>query len=98
RDFVDSVVFRGFRGVDGQPFVTSQKGAAENPDLQLVMSLGFDGFNPFGQRETHAQIQSTALYMVILSLPEHLRYRQEYMFLVTVMPGKPKQHHVNHTL
>ncbi|KAJ3809525.1 hypothetical protein F5876DRAFT_43706, partial [Lentinula aff. lateritia] len=23
-DFVDSVVFRGFRGVDGQPFVTSQ--------------------------------------------------------------------------
>ncbi|KAJ3914377.1 hypothetical protein F5877DRAFT_82848 [Lentinula edodes] len=98
RDFVDSVVFRGFKGADGLPFVTSQKGPAENPDLQLVMSLGFDGFNPFGQRETHAQIQSTALYMVFLSLPEHLRYRQEYMFLVTVMPRKPKQHHVNHTL
>ncbi|KAF8823148.1 hypothetical protein HHX47_DHR12000009 [Lentinula edodes] len=97
-DFVDSVVFREFKGIDGQPFVTSQKGPAQNPDLRLVMSLGFDGFNPFGQRETHAQIQSTALYMVILSLPEHLRYRQEYMFLVTVMPGKPKQNHVNHTL
>ncbi|KAJ3858640.1 hypothetical protein EV359DRAFT_26223, partial [Lentinula novae-zelandiae] len=36
--------------------------------------------------------------MVLLSLPEHLRYRQEYIFLVTVIPGKPSKHQINHTL
>ncbi|KAJ3778221.1 hypothetical protein FB446DRAFT_632503, partial [Lentinula raphanica] len=77
RDFVDSAVFRNFKGVDGQPFALPQIGPSGNPDLRLVMSLGFDGFNPFYQKETHAQ---------------------EYMYLATVIPGKPKQHQINHTL
>ncbi|KAJ3722349.1 hypothetical protein C8R42DRAFT_580522, partial [Lentinula raphanica] len=86
RDFVDSSVFRELKGPDGQPYAQPQIGLSGNPDLRLVMSLGFDGFNPFYQKETHAQIQSTALYLVLLSLPEHLRYRQEYMCLITVIP------------
>ncbi|KAJ3924474.1 MAG: hypothetical protein NXY57DRAFT_866078, partial [Lentinula lateritia] len=36
--------------------------------------------------------------MVILSLPEHLRYRPKNMFLLTIMTGKPSQHHINFTL
>ncbi|KAJ3715820.1 hypothetical protein C8R42DRAFT_541174, partial [Lentinula raphanica] len=98
RDFKDSLVFREFKGADGLPFALPQLGLSGNPDLRLILSLGFDGFNPFYQKETHAQVQSTALYLVVLSLPEHLRYRQEYMCLVTVIPGKSKQHHINHTL
>ncbi|KAJ3855835.1 hypothetical protein EV368DRAFT_3008, partial [Lentinula lateritia] len=66
--------------------------------LRLAMSLGFDAFNPFQSKERHAIVSSTALYMVLLSLPEHIRYRQEYIFLVTVIPGKPSKHQINHTL
>ncbi|KIK56021.1 hypothetical protein GYMLUDRAFT_133211, partial [Collybiopsis luxurians FD-317 M1] len=35
--------------------------------------------------------------MTLLSLPEHLRYQQKYLHLVTVISGKP-QHNINHSL
>ncbi|KAJ4498598.1 hypothetical protein C8R41DRAFT_756459, partial [Lentinula lateritia] len=86
RDFVDSSTFRCFKGADGQPYATPQMGPSGSPDLRLVMSLGFDAFNPFFLKEQHASFSSTALYMVILSLPEHLRYQPKYMYLVTIIP------------
>lgn len=98
RDFVDSAVFRQFKGVDGEPFMIPQVRPSRSPDLRLSMSLGFDVFNPFQSKERHAIVLSTALYMVLLSLPEHIRYRQEYIFLVTVIQGKPSKHQINHTL
>ncbi|KAJ3803491.1 hypothetical protein F5876DRAFT_9236, partial [Lentinula aff. lateritia] len=98
RDFVDSAAFRQFKGADGEPFMIPQVGPSGSPDLRLAMSLGFDAFNPFQSKERHAIVSSTALYMVLLSLPEHIRYRQEYIFLVTVIPGKPSKHQINHTL
>ncbi|KAJ3816520.1 hypothetical protein F5880DRAFT_1619231, partial [Lentinula raphanica] len=35
RDFVDSVIFREFKGADGQPFSVPQTGPSGNPDLRL---------------------------------------------------------------
>ncbi|KAJ3900861.1 hypothetical protein F5879DRAFT_808397, partial [Lentinula edodes] len=84
RDFVDSSTFRCFKGADGQPYATPQMGPSGSPDLRLVMSLGFDAFNPFFLKEQHASFSSTALYM--------------YMYLVTIIPGKPSRHDINHTL
>ncbi|KAJ3863506.1 hypothetical protein EV359DRAFT_82317 [Lentinula novae-zelandiae] len=98
RDFVDSTTFRQFKGTDGEPYAIPQQDPSGSPDLRLVTSLGFDAFNPFHSKTAHAIVQSTALYMVILSLPEHLRYRPENMYLLTVMTGKPSQHHINFTL
>ncbi|KAJ3775629.1 hypothetical protein FB446DRAFT_637544, partial [Lentinula raphanica] len=76
RDFVDSATFRQFKGADGQPYSVPQLGPSGSLDLRLVMSLGFDAFNPFQSKESHAT----------------------YMYLVTIIPGKPSKHHINHTL
>ncbi|KAJ3803458.1 hypothetical protein F5876DRAFT_3713, partial [Lentinula aff. lateritia] len=81
RDFVDSAAFCQFKGADGEPFMIPQVGPSGSPDLRLAMSLGFDAFNPFQSKERHAIVSSTALYMVLLFLPEHLRYRQERKLL-----------------
>lgn len=95
-DFRDSPTYRNFKGFDGQPFMQEQQSPSGAPDLRLIMSLGMDAFQTFGPRHPHGS--STALYMVLLALPEHLRYKQQYMYLVTVLPGKPTRHYTNHTL
>ncbi|KAJ3928294.1 MAG: hypothetical protein NXY57DRAFT_1041744 [Lentinula lateritia] len=89
-DFTESRIFREFLGRDGQPFMRTHVGISGSPELRLLMSLGFDSFNPFHIKAS-GSVSSTAMYMVLLNLPEHLRYRQEYMFLVTVMPGHPNE-------
>ncbi|KAJ3710727.1 hypothetical protein C8R42DRAFT_596710, partial [Lentinula raphanica] len=85
QDFWDSPVFRDFAGPDGMPFMRQQTDISGSPELRLLMSLGYDSFNPFHMKRSGGSASSTALYMVLLILPEHLRYRKEYMFLVTVM-------------
>ncbi|KAJ3927316.1 MAG: hypothetical protein NXY57DRAFT_904178, partial [Lentinula lateritia] len=82
-DFTESQIFREFLGRDGQPFMRTHIGISGSPELQLLMSLGFDSFNPFHIKAS-GSVSSTAMYMVLLNLPEHLRYCQEYTFLVTV--------------
>ncbi|KAF9062958.1 hypothetical protein BDP27DRAFT_1232870 [Rhodocollybia butyracea] len=81
----DSPVFNTIPRPDGQPFMSNDPGSQ---DLWLMFSLGVDGFHPFHQCTAHASITSTAIYMTCVSLPEHLRYKRENMFLVTVMNGK----------
>ncbi|KIK58691.1 hypothetical protein GYMLUDRAFT_170570 [Collybiopsis luxurians FD-317 M1] len=92
---MDSPLLREFKGPDGDPFL--QEPSLTPPELRLVMSLGSDGFNPFRNTTRGAFITCTAIYMVLLSLPEHLRYQPKYLYLVTVLPGKP-QGNINHSL
>ncbi|KAJ3762559.1 hypothetical protein EV360DRAFT_79172 [Lentinula raphanica] len=98
QDFWDSPTFQDFLGPDGMPFMRQQSDISGSPDLRLLMSLGYDSFNPFHMKRSGGSASSTALYMVLLVLPEHLRYRKEYMFLVTVMRGHPNEAQINHTL
>ncbi|KAJ3720471.1 hypothetical protein C8R42DRAFT_583163, partial [Lentinula raphanica] len=98
QDFWDSPIFDQFPGPDGQPFMRQQSDISGSPDLRLLMSLGYDSFNPFHMKRSGGSASSTALYMVLLVLPEHLRYRKEYMFLVTVLRGHPNDAQINHTL
>ncbi|KAJ3716826.1 hypothetical protein C8R42DRAFT_724475 [Lentinula raphanica] len=98
QDFWDSPTFEDFPGPDGQPFMREKSGISGSPDLRLMMSLGYDSFNPFHMKRSGGSASSTALYMVLLVLPEHLRYRKEYMFLVTVMRGHPNEAQINYTL
>lgn len=98
QDFWDSPIFKEFRGPDGELFMKEHFDISGSPELRLIMSLGFDSFNPFHMKASGGLVSSTAMYMVLLNLPEHLRYHQEYMFLVTVMHGHPNEDQVNHTL
>lgn len=94
-DFRDSPTFRSIPRPDGQPFMDRNTPSA---DLWLIFSLGCDSFNPFQNLIAHVSVSATAVYMALLVLPEHLRYKKEYMYLVTVMNGKPHTAGINHAL
>jgi hypothetical protein len=55
-------------------------------DYTLALQLNVDWFQPFGKSD----YSIGAIYLAILNLPRHLRYRPEYMMLVGVLPGPRK--------
>jgi len=44
-------------------------------ETRLVFSFSVDSFNPFHMKEAKQTILSTAIWLVLLNLPPHLRYR-----------------------
>ena len=94
KDIFDGLALRRFRAPgEEKPFL---EGPAD--ELRLIFSLSVDGFNPFQMKEAKQTVTSTAIYMVCLNLPPHLRYRPENMYLVGVIPGplKPSTEQINH--
>ncbi|KAJ3804182.1 hypothetical protein EV368DRAFT_53612, partial [Lentinula lateritia] len=71
RDIRDSPVFKEIPGPDGKPFMQLDE---NSHDLPVMFSLGYDAFHPFHFSNEKSHISSTAIYMVNLCLPEHLRY------------------------
>jgi hypothetical protein len=59
-----------------------------------------DSFNPYHMKEAKQTVSSTAIWLVLLNLPSHLRYRPENMFLAGIIPGprKPSLSDVNHSI
>ena len=94
-DIWDAPVFRNFRDVDGQSFF---RGRGE--EVRLAFSLNVDGFNPFHMLEAKQSVSCTAIYMVILNFPQHLRFLFRNMYLAGVIPGpgKPSLDQINHAL
>ncbi|OBZ66279.1 hypothetical protein A0H81_13832 [Grifola frondosa] len=95
KDIFDGEVLRSFLGPDGKHFLS-----APPQELRLIFSLNVDGFNPFQMKEGKQNGTSTAMYMVCLNLPPHLRYLPENVYLVGVIPGpgKPSIDQINHFL
>jgi hypothetical protein len=95
QDIWDAPVFRNFRDVDGKSFF---RGRGE--EIRLAFSLNVDGFNPFHMLEAKQSVSCTAIYMVILNFPEHLRFLFRNMYLAGVIPGpgKPSLDQINHAL
>lgn len=94
-DMFHGIALTNFLGPDGRPFLE-----APGDELRLVFSLSADGFNPYQMRLAKKKVTSTAIYMVCLNLPPHLRYLPENMYLVGVIPGpaKPSADQINHSL
>ncbi len=92
RDIWDGSVLRNFLGRDGQPFVGKAGGG------HYVFMLGWDGFNPLGNRESGKKVSSGAIYIVCLNLPFSARYERENIFLVGIIPGpnEPSREQINH--
>jgi hypothetical protein len=59
-----------------------------------------DSFNPYHMKEAKQTVSSTAIWLVLLNLPSHLRYRPENMFLAGIIPGpkKPSLSDANHSI
>lgn len=94
-DIWDAPVLRNFRGDDGKSFFRE----GEN-EIRLAFSLNADGFNPFHMLEAKQTVSCTAIYMIILNFPEHLRFLFRNMYLAGVIPGpgKPSLDQINHAL
>ena len=94
-DIWDSPVLRNFRDVDGRGFFRGR-----GDEIRLAFSLNMDGFNLFHMLKAKQSVSCTAIYMVILNFPPHLRFLFRNMYLAGVIPGpgKPSLDQINHTL
>lgn len=52
--------------------------------------MSVDSFNPFHNKTAKQSVSSTGIWLVLLNLPQHLRYLQENMYLAGVIPGPNK--------
>lgn len=69
-------------------------------EMRLAFSFSMDSFNPYHMKEAKQTVSSTAIWLILLNLPPHLRYRPENMFLAGIIPGpkKPSLSDINHSL
>jgi hypothetical protein len=69
-------------------------------ETRLVFSFSMDSFNPFHLKEAKQTVSSTVIWLILLNLPPHLRYRPENMFLAGIIPGpkKPSISDINHSI
>lgn len=95
QDIWDSPVLRNFRDVDQASFFHGR-----GEELRLAFSINADGFNPLHMLEAKQTLTCTAVYLVVLNFPPHLRYLFRNMYLAGVIPGpgKPSLDQINHVL
>jgi Transposase family tnp2 len=69
-------------------------------ETRMAFSFSMDSFNPYHMKEAKQTVSSTAIWLILLNLPPHLRYRPENMFLAGIIPGprKPSLSDINHSL
>lgn len=84
-DIMESNIVQDFTGPDGVRFVD-----CPDSELRFVWGLGFDGFNPYNPRPGGPNASSSAIYLVLMNLPPDMRFLEENMFLVGVIPGPEK--------
>jgi hypothetical protein len=58
----------------------------------IALMLNMDGFQPFKRRQYSVQ----GIYLAIMNLPRHLRYRRENMILVGLVPGGKEKIPLDH--
>jgi hypothetical protein len=94
-DIWDAPVLRSFRDVDEKSFFHDR-----GEEIRLAFSLNADGFHPLHMLEAKQTLTCTAIYMVVLNFPPHLRYLFRNMYLAGVIPGpgKPSLDQINHVL
>lgn len=98
-DFWDSLSAIRCKDRNLEPVIPSATPDA-NHTLRLLFSFSIDGFNPFHMKQAKQTATSTAIWLFLLNLPLHLRYREENSFKFTIIPGShgPSKEQINHTL
>jgi hypothetical protein len=69
-------------------------------ETRLAFSFSMDSFNPYHMKEAKQTVSSTAIWLILLNLPPHLRFHHKNMFLAGIIPGprKPSLSDINHSL
>lgn len=74
-DIYDGQVWKEFQFVDNKPFLAAQH--------NLGLMLNVDWFCPF----KHSPYSVGVIYLTIMNLPRHLRFKKENIILVGLIPG-----------
>ncbi|XP_070564612.1 uncharacterized protein [Ptychodera flava] len=74
-DIYDGNVWQKFQTVKGEPFLATQNNYA--------FMINVDWFQPFTRR---SDISIGVIYMVVMNLPRHLRFKRENLILIGVIP------------
>lgn len=84
RDVYDGQVWKEFMKYNGEPFLSE--------DGNFALMLNMDFFQPY----KHVQYSVGAIYLTVMNLPRDIRYKQENVILVGLIPGpcEPK-HDIN---
>lgn len=95
-DIWDAYGLQQFYGPDGRsPFYRTS-----NNEARLIFSLNMDGFNPYTNKEAGKKVSTGGIYMICLNLPRSIRYKEENIYLVGIIPGphEPSLHEINYLL
>lgn len=84
RDVFDGRIWKDYQTISGTPFLTSE--------YSFALMLNVDWFEPF----THTKYPVGVIYLVVMNLPRHLRFKREHIILLGIIPGpcEPK-HDIN---
>lgn len=74
-DIYDGRVWSEFQHYDNEPFLSTP--------LSLGLMINIDWFQPY----KHVTYSVGAIYLVILNLPRHIRYKRENVLLIGILPG-----------
>ena len=82
RDIYDGRVWSKFQHFNNKPFLSDP--------LSLALAINIDWFQPY------INYSVGAVYLVILNLPRHLRYKQENVILIGILPDpREPSHNIN---
>ncbi|CAG8578994.1 10212_t:CDS:2 [Cetraspora pellucida] len=77
----DEKIWKEFLDEEGHPFFVE-----DNADIRIGLALNVDWYTPY----SYVKRSCAPIYMTILNFPRHIRYRNENLILVGIIPG-PKE-------
>jgi hypothetical protein len=81
-DVYDGRIFKEFQRTN-KPFSNTVTWFTRNDVYELALQLNADAFQPYRK----SQYSMTAVYAVVLNLPREIRYQEENIILLALIPG-----------
>lgn len=94
RDIFQGSTIRDFKGPDGATHFSHAGGEDAG---RYLFSLGFDFFNPLGNKQAGKKVSIGVLVLACVNLPIEERYKPENMFVAGIIsgPNEPKLDQIN---
>jgi hypothetical protein len=92
-DIMESIGVKELEDPDGKPFI------GQTDEIRIVLALYIDWYDSEGNYIGGTHSPTGGIYLVVLNLPWHLRYRRENMFPIFIPGAKePTTEQLNHFL
>lgn len=81
RDVYDGKIWKRFQHIFGSPFLAAP--------FSYALMLNIDWFQPY----SHTVASVGVIYLAVMNLPRHLRYKRKNMLLIGIIPGPSEPSH-----